>query len=132
LFREARYILAEEPDIHDTALYHAVLAAIADGNTTRGGIAGYLERKSTDLAHPLGVLHDAGLITQETEAFKKHRPVYRIAEPLLTFYHAIMRPAWGDLERPGRAPQVWRRSRQSFHSNVVGPHFEEICRQWTR
>ena len=132
LFREARYILAEEPDIHDTALYHAVLAAIAEGNTTRGGIAGYLERKSTDLAHPLGVLHDAGLITHETEAFKKNRSAYRIAEPLLTFYHAIMRPAWGDLERPGRAPQVWRRSQHAFHSNVVGPHFEEICRQWTR
>jgi hypothetical protein len=43
-----------------------------------------------------------------------------------------MRPAWGDLERPGRAPQVWRRSQHAFHSNVVGPHFEEICRQWTR
>jgi uncharacterized protein len=132
LFREARYILAEEPDIHDTALYHAVLAAIAEGNTTRGGIANYLERKSTDLAHPLGVLHDAGLITHETEAFKKNRSAYRIAEPLLTFYHAIMRPAWGDLERPGRAPQVWRRSQHAFHSNVAGPHFEEICRQWAR
>jgi hypothetical protein len=132
LFREARYILAEEPDIHDTALYHAVLAAIAAGNTTRGGIAGYLERKSTDLAHPLGVLHDAGLITHETEAFKKNRSAYRISEPLLTFYHAIMRPAWGDLERPGRAAQVWQRSQHAFHSNVVGPHFEEICRQWAR
>lgn len=132
LFREARYILAEEPDIHDTAIYHAVLAAIADGNTTRGGIASYLERKSTDLAHPLGVLHDAGLITHETEAFKKNRSSYRIAEPLLTFYHAIMRPAWGDLERPGRAAQVWQRSRHAFDSNVVGPHFEEICRQWAR
>lgn len=132
LFREARYILAEEPDIHDTALYHAVLAAIAEGNTTRGGIASYLERKSTDLAHPLGVLHDAGLITHQIEAFKKNRSAYRIAEPLLTFYHAIMRPAWGDLERPGRAPQVWRRSQHAFSSNVVGPHFEEMCRQWTR
>lgn len=132
LFREARYILAEEPDMHDTALYHAVLAAIADGNTTRGGIAGYLGRKSTDLAHPLGVLHDAGLITHETEAFKKNRSAYRIAEPLLNFYHAIMRPAWGDLERPGRAPQVWQRSRHAFHSSVVGPHFEQMCRQWAR
>ncbi|HUC27858.1 MAG TPA: ATP-binding protein [Streptosporangiaceae bacterium] len=132
LFREARYILAEEPDIRDTALYHAVLAAIADGNTTRGGIAGYLGRKSTDLAHPLVVLHDAGLITHETEAFKRNRSAYRIAEPLLTFYHAIMRPAWGDLERPGRAEQVWRRSQHAFHSNVVGPRFEEICRQWAR
>jgi len=132
LFREARYILAEEPDLHDTALYHAVLAAIAEGNNTRGGIAGYLERKSTDLAHPLGVLHDAGLMTHETDAFRKNRSAYRIAEPLLTFYHAIMRPAWGDLERPGRAAQVWRRSRHTFDSSVAGPHFEGICRQWAR
>jgi AAA+ ATPase superfamily predicted ATPase len=132
LFREARYILAEEPDLHDTALYHAVLAAIAEGNTTRSGIARYLERKSTDLAHPLGVLHDAGLITHETDAFRKNRSAYRIAEPLLTFYHAIMRPSWGDLERPGRAAQVWRRSRHTFDALVVGPHFEGICRQWAR
>jgi uncharacterized protein len=132
LFREARYILAEELDLHDTALYHAVLAAIAEGNITRGGIASYLGRKSTDLAHPLGVLHDAGLITHETEAFKRNRSAYRIAEPLLTFYHAIMRSAWGDLERPGRAAQVWQRSQHTFHANVVGPHFEEICRQWAR
>jgi AAA+ ATPase superfamily predicted ATPase len=132
LFREARYILAEEPGLHDTALYHAVLAAISEGNTARGGIASYLERKSTDLAHPLGVLHDAGLITHETDAFRRNRSAYRIAEPLLTFYHAIMRPAWGDLERPGRAAQVWRRSQHTFTSNVVGPHFEEICRRWAR
>lgn len=132
LFREARYILAEEPGIHYTALYHAVLAAIAEGNTTRGGIASYLERKSTDLAHPLSVLHDAGLITHQSDAFKKNRSAYRIAEPLLTFYHAIMRPAWGDLERPGRAAQVWQRSQHAFHANVSGPHFEEICRQWAR
>jgi hypothetical protein len=132
LFREARYILAEEPDIHDTALYHAVLAAIAEGNSTRGGIANYLERKSTDLAHPLGVLHDAGLITHETEAFRRNRSSYRIAEPLLIFYHAIMRPSWGDLERPGRAAQVWRHAQHAFHSKVAGPHFEEICRQWAR
>ncbi len=131
-FREARCILAEEPDIHDTALYHTVLPAIAEGNTTRGGIASYLQRKSTDLAHPPGVLQDAGLITHETDAFKKNRSAYRIAEPMLTFYHAVMRPAWGDLERPGRAPQVWRRSEHAFHSSVVGPHVEEICRQRTR
>lgn len=132
LFREARYILAEEPDMRDTALYHAVLAAIVDGNTTRGGIANYLARKSTDLAHPLGVLHDSGLITHEVDAFRKNRSAYRIAEPLLSFYHAIMRPAWGDLERPGRAAQVWRRSQHTFASGVVGPHFEGICRQWAR
>jgi uncharacterized protein len=132
LFREARHILAEESDLHDTALYHAVLAAISEGNTTRSGIANYLERKSTDLAHPLGVLYDAGLITHETDAFRKNRSAYRIAEPLLTFYHAVMRPVWGDLERPGRATRVWRRARHTFDSSVAGPHFEGICREWAR
>ncbi|GIH28683.1 hypothetical protein Aph01nite_69930 [Acrocarpospora phusangensis] len=38
LFREARYLLAEETEIRDPSLYHSVLAAVADGNTTSGGI----------------------------------------------------------------------------------------------
>ena len=40
LFREARYLLAAETELQDMGLYHSVLAAIADGNTTSGGIAG--------------------------------------------------------------------------------------------
>ena len=39
LFREARYLLDEEADVRDSALYHSVLAAVAAGNSTRGGIA---------------------------------------------------------------------------------------------
>jgi hypothetical protein len=41
LFREGRYLLAVEPDLRDTALYHSVLAAVAEGNGTRGAIAAY-------------------------------------------------------------------------------------------
>lgn len=132
LFREARYLLAEEPELHDTALYHSVLAAIAAGNAARGGIADYLGRKSTDLAHALSVLQDVGMITHEADAFRRNRSAYRIAEPLVAFYHAVMRPAWGDLERPGRAPAVWRRAQPTFRSKVVGPHFEQVCREWAR
>jgi len=132
LFREARYLLSEEPDMRDTGLYHAVLSAITAGNSSRGGIANYLQRKATDLAHPLSVLQDAGLITHEEDAFRRNRSSYRIAEPLLTFYHAIMRPEWGNLERAGRATEVWQRSQHAFDSLVVGPHFEELCRQWAR
>jgi hypothetical protein len=132
LFREGRYLLAEEPDLHDMALYHAVLAAIATGNSTRGGIANYLSRKASDLAHPLSVLEDVGMITHEPDVFRSSRFTYRIAEPLLSFYHAIMRPAWGELERPGRADAVWGRSQSTFTSKVVGPHFERVCREWAR
>jgi AAA+ ATPase superfamily predicted ATPase len=132
LFREARYLLAEEPGIRDTAVYNSVLAAIAQGNTTRGGIASYLARPATELGHPLDVLQDAGLISREADAFRANRSSYQIAEPIVAFYQAVMRPAWGELERPGAASQVWHRMRQTFASKVVGPHFERICRDWSR
>lgn len=130
LFREARYLLAEEPDLRDSALYHAVLAGVTAGNASRGGVANYLGRKSSDLAHPLDVLEDAGLLVREADAFRDKRSTYRIAEPLITFYHAVMRPAWDQLERPGNAERVWRNSQRRFVSNVLGPRFEEICREW--
>lgn len=132
LFREARFLFAEEPSLRDSALYHGVLAAIADGKNTRGGIATFMGRKSTDLGHPLTVLEDVGMIVREPDAFHARRSTYRIAEPLLAFYHAIMRPEWTDLERPGLAADVWSRSRTAFHTHVLGPHIEQLARTWCR
>ncbi|TLF92274.1 ATP-binding protein [Nocardia cyriacigeorgica] len=131
LFREPRYLLAEEPDLRDAALYLSVLGAVADGNATRGGIAGYLERKAADLTHPITVLEDVGLLHRDADIFRQNRSAYRISEPLIGFYHAIMRPVWDQLERPGSAHRVWQASRRRFTSNVLGPHFEQICREWS-
>jgi len=130
LFREARYLLAEESGLHDVGIYHSVLAAIASRNTQRGGIASYLGRKSGDLAHPLAVLEDAGLIARAPDVFKDKRTTFTITEPLVTFYHAVMRPIWSDLEHARDTSQLWQRSQQRYASN--GPHFEHIARQWTR
>jgi AAA+ ATPase superfamily predicted ATPase len=132
LFREARFLLAEEPDLHEAPLYHGVLSAIAAGNNTRGGITSYLGRKATDLGHPLTVLEDVGMIAREQDAFHAKRSSYRITEPLLAFYHAIMRPEWTDLERPGHAEEVWSRMQPTFHAQVLGPHFEHLARTWSR
>lgn len=131
LFREARYLLADEAEISDTALYHSVLAAVATGNNTRSGIAGYIGRKSTDITHPLTVLEDIGLLTRESDAFRANRSHYRIAEPLITFYHAIMRPVWPELERSRDLARIWQRACKRYASNVLGPHFERVCREWT-
>ncbi|GAA1648387.1 ATP-binding protein [Saccharothrix algeriensis] len=130
LFREARYLLAEEPDLRDTALYHSVLAAVAEGNATRGGIASFLGRKAADVAHPLDVLEDAGLMARDADAFRDNRSSYRIAEPLISFYGAVMRPVWSQLERPGSATRVWQQAKRRFESNVIGPRFEQVCREW--
>ncbi|MCI4063722.1 ATP-binding protein [Micromonospora sp. R77] len=130
LFREARYLLAEDPDLRDTALYHSVLAAVAEGNASRGGIASYIGRKATDLQHPLTVLEDAGLLVREPDPFRSGRSSYRITEPLITFYQAIMRPAWTALEQR-RGGDVWRRSQRRYASAVLGPRFEEMVRHWS-
>lgn len=132
LFREVRALLAEDPSLRDTGLYHTVLAAVAEGNATRGGIANRIERKAADISHHLTVLADAGLLVPESDAFRRNRSSYRITEPLVRFYHAIIRPNWAQLERvrPGRTERIWRANQQRFASAVMGPAFEQMCRLW--
>ena len=129
LFREARYLLAEETEIRDPALYHSVLAAIAEGNRTNGAIASYVGRKSADITHPLNVLEDAALIAKEADVFRRGRWLYRVTEPLINFYEVVMRPEWYRLES-GRAAAAWRDQQADFLSRVVGPHFETLCRSF--
>lgn len=129
LFREARYLLAEETEIRDPALYHSVLGAIATGNRTNGGIASFVGRKSAEITHPLNVLEDCALVAKEPDMFRRGRWTYQVTEPLITFYEAVMRPEWARLES-GQAEAVWRDRRTDFLSRVVGPHFESLCRSY--
>lgn len=129
LYREARYLLAEEPDLRDRALYSAVLSAIAAGNHTRSGVTNYVGRPATDLTHVLKVLEDCGLLQIEPDAFRNNRNTYRIAEPLLTFHHAVMLPSLTHIER--RRPRLaWQQNQRQFECAVLGPHFEAMCREW--
>jgi len=128
LFREARYLLTEDPTLREPALYHSVLAAVAEGSRTRGGIASYIGRKATDLQHPLTVLEDAGLLVRQPDLLRTGRSTYRITEPLISSYHTVMRPSWTMLEQQ-QGRRVWRRSQQRFASALLGPHFEELVRQ---
>jgi uncharacterized protein len=129
LFREARYLLAEETEIRDPGLYHSVLAAIATGNRTNGGIASFVGRKSAEITHPLNVLEDCALIAKEPDLFRRGRWTYQVTEPLITFYEVVMRPEWSRLES-GHAEAVWRDRQADFLSRVVGPHFESLCRSY--
>jgi uncharacterized protein len=129
LFREARYLLAEAVPAREPGIYHSVLGAIAGGNTTNGGIASYIGRSSAEIAHPLNVLEDCGFVTRDTDIFRRGRSAYRIAEPLISFYQAVMRPQWTTLDLGG-AERVWQGAKARFLAQVVGPRFEQICREW--
>ena len=138
LFREARYLLAEETEIRDPGLYHSVLAAIASGNQTNGGIANYVGRKSADITHPLNVLEDAALITREPDLFRGGKWLYRVSEPLITFYEVVMRPEWFRLEADSRtrsgvtsAPTSSGGSSARTSSRSAGPSSHLPTVSWT-
>jgi hypothetical protein len=76
------------------------------------------------------VLEDAALIVREPDLFRSGRATYRITEPLITFYEAIMRRRWPELEL-GLADAVWQAAKHTFSAQVAGPHFEAVCRSFT-
>ncbi len=93
------------------------------GTPPEAGIATYVGRSSSDLAHPLTVLEDACLLERDEDAFRPSRPRYRITEPLLDFYHAVMRPTWSLLggrvvpPTPGRLVSPGSRPKCSGHTS---------------
>lgn len=118
LRREGEFLLAEDPSITDRALYHSILTAIAEGKTRRSQIAQAIGKLDNQLSHPLNVLQDLNLVVRREDALRPRRPSYEIAEPILRFHHALIRAQ----------KAVWQ---PTFLSRIVGPHFEQLAREWT-
>lgn len=93
-------------------------------------MASRVGRPAAALTHPLTVLLDAGLLERREDAFRRRRATYRVAEPLVRFHHLVIRRNLTALETLGEGARVWAASRASFSAQIVGPHFEELCREW--
>jgi len=130
LFTEADYLLTEDPAISDRSVYQSVLSAVTQGAHTQREIGGRLARTDQAMQHPLRVLERAGFIRRDADVLLEKRPLIRIADPMLRFHHAIIRP---DLPRfeARRTREAWAAATQRFEAQVLGPHFEELARQWT-
>ncbi len=130
LFREAEYLLSEDPALVDRALYRSIIATIGGGQATRRGVGNALGRPDTALNHPLGQLERARFIIRDSDLLRPNRPLLRLADPLLRFYFAILRP---DIARfdARRTREAWADASPRFRAQVLGPHFESIARTWT-
>lgn len=133
LFWKAGHILDRVPDSWDIAACHSTVAALAAGRSTPGEIADFLDRPATDVPHILSHLEERGLVRGEPDAFQPGLIHYRITEPLLAFDHAVIRPHRSDLvDADDKAiDEIWRQARSVFERDVAGPHFAQICREWT-
>lgn len=130
LFREDEYLLREDPTVTKEALYYSLLKAIAAGTTSQGAIASAIGKKATDIIYPLDVLTRSGFVTKDQDLLLTRRAVYRVADPIVRFHELITRRYQEHLE-DRRPAEVWARAADTFRSQIVGPHFEAICREWT-
>lgn len=129
VYREAYNLVQEEIDQKDRALCHSALAAVATGCSTQGQVADCLGAPLTDTARCLGLLREHGLLYSEPDAFRPSLIRLRVAEPLLTFEHAVVRPHRSALAQQDSVA-VWKHVRPEFDSLVARSHFAQICRDW--
>ena len=130
LFHEADYLLREDPRITDRAMYNSVLRAVAAGRTTRTQIAGDLGREASALNHPLDVLLTAGFLRREDDVLLQRRPTYRVADPMIRFTQLVTEPQRVLLEER-EVSRAWEAAAPAFSSGALGPHFEQVCVEWT-
>ncbi|MGI9017722.1 MAG: AAA family ATPase [Euzebya sp.] len=130
LFREDDYLLTEERSLSDRALYHSVVAAIASGNTNQTAVAQALGREQRSVQHPLRALEDAGFVVATDDALRSRRPIYRIADPIVRFHHVVTRRDLARFE-DRRTAEAWEDAQPRFRTHVLGPHFENLAREFT-
>ena len=131
LFGEASYLLREDPRITDRALYHSVLAAIAGGARTTTAIGAAIGRDARSLAHVLDVLTSAGFVVRDDDLLLQRRPRLRLADPIIAFHQLITEPRLATFE-DRHTQEGWADAQASFESGILGPHFEQLCREWVR
>ncbi len=129
LFREDEYLLREDPRITAEAPYYSLMQAIAPGPVSQGRIAAAVGRAPGDIVHHLKVMTTAGFVVRDDDLLTLRRPLYRIADPIVRFHHLITRRHRVMLEQR-RADEVWAIAARTYRSQVIGPHFESLCRHW--
>lgn len=128
---ETEYLLREDPRITQHTLYYDILTAIAQGATTPTKVGSALGRQRTAVSHPLDVLVSTGYVQREQDVLRPRHPVITLADPVIRFNQLVTLPQAVTIEE-GFAEQIWQASTPTFNSKILGPHFEELARVWTR
>lgn len=127
---EVDYLLREDPRITNRTIYFDILGAVAAGASTPAKIGAALGRDSNAVRYPLGVLESAGYLGRSSDMLRSRKPVVTVSDPVIRFDRLITAPYLRQLEF-GRGGQVWQVAAPTFRSNILGPHFEELARDWT-
>ncbi len=131
LFTEADFLLREDPRIQDRAPYYGILQAVSEGKSSPTAIGGAVGRERTALSHPLGVLISSGYLISAEDIRKQRNASLRVADPIVRFHQLITRPRLSQFEER-QFEDAWKASHPTFTSQILGPHFEHLAREWVR
>lgn len=131
LFTEADFLLREDPRVHDRAPYYAILEAVSEGKSSPTAIGGAVGRERTALIYPLGVLISSGYLISSEDIRKQRNASLRVADPIVRFHQLITRPRLFQFEERW-FEDAWEASHPTFKSQILGPHFEHLAREWVR
>jgi uncharacterized protein len=130
LFREGRVTVGEDPALSDRRLYWSVLGAIADGADARGAITKALGRPSTSLHQVLTTLVESGWVSIEADPLRSRSSRFIVEDPIVRLHRLVIEPAESRLARSGKGREVWDESMPLIRTQIYGPHFERLAREW--
>lgn len=128
---ETEYLLREDPRLDQRATYYPLLSAMVGGATTPSEIGARIGKERSATAHALEVLEAAGYAQRDQDLLKKRTPSYLVPDPVIRFNQAVTVPQTPLIDA-GRYERAWQQARPAFQSQVLGPHFEHLAREWTR
>lgn len=129
LFSEPSYLLREDPRVKDRALYHSILAAISSGATTPAKVAAALGRDARSMTHPIDILTTAGFVMKSDDILLQRRPTLRVTDPIVRFHDLVISPRLAAFE-DRKTDDAWSDAQTSLRTQLYGPAFEELARQW--
>ncbi|WP_456366624.1 ATP-binding protein [Thermococcus sp.] len=112
-----------------SGVYYDILEAIANGATSPGGIAGYLNRKETSITRQLHELVNYfKLVGYDSAVLGKGNVLY-IRHPFLNFWFRFIQPRLSEYEVDRE--RLWEDVKSNL-SDYVGKRFDFICREILR
>ncbi|SDD00981.1 ATP-binding protein [Glycomyces harbinensis] len=125
---EVDYLLREDPRISDRSAYYDVLGAISRGSTSLAKIGAETGRSKDAVRPLLRTLESTGYVARRADLVRGRSSI-SVRDPVIRFDRLITAPRLGQLDL-GRSEQVWGAMRDTFRSQILGPHFEELAREW--
>jgi len=136
LYNEVEFFMRQE--LRETAVYNAIIGAVALGNTMLGGIHQKTQIEKTKLSAYLSNLINLNILRREFPALcgikeqaNVQRGLYRVTDNFFRFWYAFVFPNMSELEA-GDAGGIWAYVVEPALNEYASRIFEDVCIQYLR